>query len=162
MPQPSRTCIWGPAIAEYQQAKGCGSQMYESHELRMWLSGPEDDGGRWSLTMGQDFVFPGLLTWNFNCQSRMLAWSLCWHIFDSWIAVSHFQHDLEQDCMSCSVNYFKLIFTKTQEQLFQGALPIKMEVTDWSPGFLYRENLLSLVPKKETSATQVFISLCSL
>lgn len=49
-----------------------------------------------------------------------------------------------------------------EEQLFHGALPVKMEVTDWRPGFFCRENLLSLVPKKETSATQMFISLRSL
>jgi len=64
--------------------------------------------------------------------------------------------------MSCSVSYFKITYTKGQEkQLFQGRLPVKMEVTDRSPGFLHRESL-SLVSKKETSATHMFISLLSL
>lgn len=99
MPQSSKTCVWGPAIAGYQLGEGCGSQVCESHELRTWLGRPEDGGGRWSLTMGQDFVFPRsfnmkLQTIKFKkgCQSRMLAWSLCWHVFVCWIAVSSFRN----------------------------------------------------------------------
>lgn len=58
--------------------------------------------------------------------------------------------DLDLDCMSCSANYFKITSTKAEEeQQFQGALPVKMKVTNWRPGFLCKKNLLSLIPKKD-------------
>lgn len=58
MPQPSKTCLSGPATPEHQWGEGQGSQVCESHELKMWLGRPEDYGGTLSLTAGQGFVFP--------------------------------------------------------------------------------------------------------
>lgn len=114
--------------------------------------------------------FPGLLTRNFklSCLKMLPIQDAEVCAGTSWLdRCQHFpacgSTDLKQDCMSCSVNYFRITSTKAQEeQLFQRALLVKTEVTAWSPGFLWRDNLLSLGPKKETSATWAFISLCSL
>lgn len=43
---------------------------------------------------------------------------------------AHSSGNLEVDCMSCSIKYFKITSTKAEEeQQVQGALPVKIEVT---------------------------------
>lgn len=70
-----------------------------------------------------------------DCQSGSLACSLCWRVFASsldtcWQFSACSSIDLEQRCMSCSVNYYEIASTKAQEgQLFQGARSVKGEVT---------------------------------
>lgn len=79
VPQPSKTCLWGPAIPGHQWGEGQGSQVCEPHWLRMWLGRPGNYGGTLSLTTRQDFVFPRsfneklqTVVFKKGCQSRML------------------------------------------------------------------------------------------